>query len=252
MNGQVCDIGSHTCRQPCMNGACTRGVCDPTSNACVQCLAATDCPQGVCDTANHTCVGCLVNMDCANVAGRPLCDPVGHRCVACATDSDCTSPDVCDSASHTCQPPGDRALCAPCEQDSQCAGMGSLCIGLRAGGTARVDTSCSTACNVMTATACPSGFACTSVRQGSAHVCRPSYPMPQATCTAMRNINTNCTVPMTMFAPSGCGVAMARDSLCVATASGATTGFCSFSCQTSSDCPLGTACSTVSGSLVCH
>jgi Cys-rich repeat protein len=236
----VCDTTTFSCRPTCFQGQCPGDqVCDTTTNACVECLADSDCNGNqVCNVATRTCVQCQTNAECVGIVDRNLCAPSTNTCVECLADTDCAAGQAC--ASGACVTNGARAICEPCDADDQCGGAADLCIGLFSGGTF-IDRSCATDCSAPGAT-CPSGFDCVSVRNGGARQCRPSYPMQNPSCFAIRNVGDACVFDAVNVDP-GCGLPGRQDARCVLSPmSGA--GVCTIFCASDADCPNGTLCTT--------
>jgi hypothetical protein len=143
-NGQICNLGNHTC-EGCGNGAAADAACaDPANygtnhicqnNACRtgNCHAAVDCndPAQVCN--NFQCGMCSNTTDCTNAYGtNHVC--VGGACMTgnCNTTADCASSgQLCNTTTHTCQP---CTTDLSCTQDTQYAAM-HICLGT--GSTAR-------------------------------------------------------------------------------------------------------------------
>lgn len=236
----VCDTTTFSCRPQCFQGQCPGDqVCDAVTNACVECLADSDCDGNeVCNTTTRSCVQCTTNAQCMGIVDRNLCAPSTNTCVECLADTDCAAGQAC--ASGSCVTNGARAICEPCDADDQCGGAADLCIGLFSGGTF-IDRSCATDCSAPGAT-CPSGFDCVSVRNGGAQQCRPSYPMQNPSCFAIRNVGDACVFDAVNVDP-GCGIPGRQDARCVLSPmSGA--GVCTIFCASDADCPNGTLCTT--------
>jgi len=237
--GQTCDlVNGNVCVTSCFaGGRCPPGqTCDPASNACYDCLDNTGCQNGeVCDLPTRECVECSTSANCTRV-GESICDTATHECVGCASDNDCSF-GVCDTSIAACVTSSTgRGLCEPCDDDAQCGGAGDLCIGTLSG-AGFIDRTCALDCSSMT---CPAGFDCIDVRQNSAQVCRPRYPMQNPTCTAYNHVGTACPFSATETDP-GCGIENRQDALCIL-APGGMSGVCTIGCAMTSDCPIGFTC----------
>ncbi|MBK6690520.1 MAG: hypothetical protein IPG45_38990 [Deltaproteobacteria bacterium] len=245
----VCDLAAgNVCRRPCSpNGNCFGGdVCDPSINACVECLADTDCDVGeICNPSARSCQECFTNADCALQPNQPICGSAG-QCVGCAADSDCGAGEICfTEQGGWCVAPQARGLCEPCDDDDQCGGPEDLCIGYLANNTI-FDRSCGTDCSQ--GQACPSGYQCISVRQGSAQQCRPRYDMQTPTCTAVRNLGLTCLSDPNAT-DLGCGISGVQDARCFASTT--TPGICAIWCDDPDQCPTGFTCQQIGNQGYC-
>jgi hypothetical protein len=170
-NGQICNLGNHTCEgcgtsdatcadaanygpnHVCQSNACISGNCHVSAdcsnlgqvcngNTCGQCSSTAQCltERG----ANHVCVGgaclagnCNTSADCAS--SNQLCNTVTHSCEACTSDTQCSG-DTQYGAMHICLGTGTSAQCVAgnCHDTSSDCSGGQIC-GI---GTAHVCGSC--------------------------------------------------------------------------------------------------------------
>ena len=163
MNGQICNLGTHTC-QGCAAGAAGDAACADAANyganhicqnsQCItgNCHVAGDCGDatkicsgnqcGACGTtadcttaygANHVCIGgacvtgnCNSTADC--VSSKQICNTTTHACESCTTDLSCTQ-QTQYGAAHICLGTGNAAQCVPgdCHDRSQDCTNNQIC-----------------------------------------------------------------------------------------------------------------------------
>ena len=232
---QVCDTANgFECRLQCFAGRCPPNqVCDPASDTCVACINDMDCGGGRVCSATRQCVECTIDSHCAGQVGRPYCGG-NSECVGCRSDADCTAPATCDSQRRECLAAAGRGLCEPCEMDGQCGGSNDFCLGFRFGPNQFVDRACAQDCSN---TPCPQGYECIDTRGNSARQCRPTYPMRNPTCEAVRHLGEPCQQTST---DPGCGLSNFQDARCDTSPAGNLV--CTYWCDTDDDCASGTTC----------
>ena len=165
----TCDDGIACTRDGCSEpaGTCTYA---PDSTLCAAgqtcsmatgCTGGGSCSESPCRLRPTQC-GCGTGQGCYVNAGARMCLTAGTGGLgaACTVGSDCRAGFECLNYSAT----GSAAACARyCATDADC-GSGSLCLqelSDGAGGSLPGATLCTTRCDPVASTGCPTGSACT-------------------------------------------------------------------------------------------
>lgn len=211
----ACDDQTQECVE-CSQGqteACTgtRPQCEADLHRCVECLRNEDCSSPARPRcADYACAGCRSNADCRD-SQATVCDLSGE-CVQCVQQSDCTSQEDCDASRHVCvpkPPPGTKATCTNCDQDSECAVSGSVCAQLAGFGRYCVEV------------APPNGECLRPLRAQDVPGKPGQYCLPpdKASCEALALVGTTCPT-------AGCG----PGGLC--------SQVCTIECNGDLECPM--------------
>lgn len=282
--------------QECVGGSCRPITGD--GSVCSVCMNSGDCggpadfclmyPDGVgyCGRACNSAADCGSDV-CADLGGTRQCIRVDGRTpdcssgpmLECTSDTDCEPSERCN-ASGACEPrPTDRAgLGEPCETSDDC--NSDLCFA----------GVCSSTCDWLDVTSCPSGFFCDGTATGScgSGLCLAGGAGSTAyggRCTEHTDCNTllcaegTCSIPCTPMGavegacPAGSACQVGVIPTCGACKEVGRTGdecdsnedcasrlcaetsdgrtFCTEVCADNADCPSGYACTDAGGTSVC-
>jgi hypothetical protein len=213
--------------------SCPEGkpLCDG-AGSCVECLVGAHCNKpgkGHCDAGE--CVACTDSAQCGE---RGVCDKNSGSCVECTLDteaercvdanpSDGIAAPACDVSTLTCtgKPRGSVSVCHPCASDSECK-SGARCVLTSFGNTERGGY----CLEVEPVGGCGNG-ASLSVDVTSVSGAPGRYCAPRATCEALLDFGTQCSVD------ADCGAAGVDDGLCVPNGN---IRSCTYACSGRSDC----------------
>jgi hypothetical protein len=244
-------------------GQASASYCDPAANACTACRDGIDadcsnvpglgvCQAGTCvqcagtrrDACGETAAACSTSFKCERCKAdadcqrfQKVCDEPTGQCVSCTVDSEATQcgGKSCNPATHTCTQT-DRAsvdLCSTCVADSECK-ADHRCIPMNFKGAARGGY-----CMKRLSSGCSRPFGATLIKRASL-----SGAAAEDYC-GIAEASTSCEAVLALLLDRGCVDGQASQCGAEGAVCGDVSGFtrrCSYTCETSSDCPANSPC----------
>lgn len=129
-----------------------------------QCCSQHEVCETYCDPYGNCSKDCWFEQTCTDTCGGSGGEGSGTFCYS---DVECGNSEVC--VNNGCAPPntdqrGDAGLCQACETNVDCAGDGSICVGLAGTGGGATPLVCATTCSGNAD--CAANFECVTIGEG--------------------------------------------------------------------------------------